>query len=161
MLRKLFGRGARKDNLSTPRQFEMFSRTATLVIFDLERLSHRVDDDVDWWAEAEPEVAELHGRNLIVAGLNANDWYDVSVGNDEVHDSTKYSLAVPSGRVFVGSGEEISGGGREPTGQHGGVILALEPGDYEVSFEREDQKIAVQIRKSEAFSNEQFGQVFI
>ena len=157
----LFGRKSGLKELAVSRRFEMFSRTATIVVFDVASLSHRVDDDVDWWSEPEPEIAELHARNLVIAGLEANDWYDVSVKVADSHTGATYSLRVPSGNVFVGPGEEISGGGCEPGGEHGGIILTLEPGDYSVSFARTDREVSICLTSGRPFSNDHYGPILI
>ena len=161
MFGKLFGRKSDFDDLTVPRRFEMYSRTATVVVFDLACLSHRVEDDVDWWSEPDHEVAELHARNLVIAGLGSNDWYDVSVTAADLNGAAAYSLRVPSGRVFVGPGEEISGGGSAPSGEHGGIILTLEPSDYSVSFARADRDVSIHLKNSPAFSNDEYGPISI
>jgi len=35
--------------------------TATLVIYDLMSLKHRINDDVDWWSLPEDELEEIMG----------------------------------------------------------------------------------------------------
>ena len=146
---------------TSPNEFEMFSRTATLVVFDLECLKHRMQDDVDWWAEPADEVKELHERNLLIAGLGANDWYDVRVIEESLDAGQSFSLSFPSGEVFVGPGEEITGGGDEPTGVHGGKFFAFEPGDYKVELRRCDQAIDLSFTPAAPFSNSHSGPVTI
>ena len=171
VLRRLFGQKyvptaghyeSPADAEPTPtNEFEMFSRTATIVVFDLVCLQHRIEHDIDWWADPAEEVEELHKRNLLIAGLGANDWYDVRVTDESLDIAQSFSLSFPSGKVFVGPGEEISGGGDEPTGAHGGKIFAFEPGDYNVALNRDDQALVVSIYPSPAFSNSHFGPVII
>ena len=171
LLRRLFGKKyvPSADQYESPvgaeptptNQFEMFSRTATIVVFDLACLKRRIEHDVDWWTDPAEEVEELHRRNLLIAGLGANDWYDVCVTDGSIDAAQSFSLSFPSGRVFVGPGEEISGGGDEPTGAHGGKIFVFDPGDYNVALNREDQALVVSINPSPAFSNSHSGPVVI
>ena len=169
MLKWLFGNKAPDGNSNntpspeptSPNEFEMFSRTATLVVFDLDCLKHRIEEDVDWWAEPADEVVELHERNLLIAGLGANDWYGVRVSEAAIDTTQLFSLKFPSGRVYIGPGENITGGGDEPTGEHGGKLFTFEPGDYTVGLMRKDQEIFLSVMSSEPFSNSHSGPVTI
>ncbi|MBK4561781.1 hypothetical protein JJP84_24765, partial [Enterobacter hormaechei] len=45
--------------------------TATLVIYDLMSLKHRINDDADWWSLPEDEVEEINKGNVLF--LNVGD----------------------------------------------------------------------------------------
>lgn len=42
-----------------------YTGTASVVIYDLESLRHRLDDDVDWWADPKAELDEINQRNVL------------------------------------------------------------------------------------------------
>jgi hypothetical protein len=61
---------------------------------------------------------------------------------------------VPSGKVFIGPGEEITGGEQRPDGNHGGFFVSLEPGDYTVAVQRlAHDRISLAISRGAAFEN--------
>lgn len=127
--------------------------TATVVIYDLESLKHRLDDEVDWWADPETEIAELRQRNLLIAGLESDGFYDLDLVED-AQISPCYSLRFPSGRIFIGPGEVLTGGGDEPDECCGGVFLDVAPGDYKVAVSRSDDKVRISLVQSVAFEND-------
>lgn len=47
------------------------TNTATVVIYDLVSLKHRVNDDADWWSFPEDEVVEINKGNVLF--LNVGD----------------------------------------------------------------------------------------
>src|SRR5437868_12094527 len=67
---------------------EVYTGTATLVVYDVDSLKHRYDDEVDWWADPKDEVEELKKRNLLILGLRADGFYDV-VTTDSVEDAQR------------------------------------------------------------------------
>lgn len=127
--------------------------TATIVVYDLAALRHRKDEAVDWWTDPPPELEELNKRNLLILGLGSDGYYDVSLDEQENPDAKGYSLHFPSGEIFVGPGEELTGGDFEPTGEHGGYFVSIEPGDYSVSAKRAGDQVAIKFRKADAFEN--------
>ena len=138
-----------------PTEQEILTETATVVIYDLEALAHRVDDDVDWWADPEPELQELKDRNLLILGVQADGFYDLDVSIGEPSDHQKFSLRFPSGMVFIGPGDVITGGGLQPNGHEGGFIISVEPGDYIVSVRRvRDERISIALNSGLRFEND-------
>jgi hypothetical protein len=37
----------------------IYTSTSTIVVYDLGALKHRLDDDVDWWADPTEELVEI------------------------------------------------------------------------------------------------------
>jgi hypothetical protein len=157
ILRSLFGKKyvppVDDEPIGRARPGEIYTSTATVVIFDLDALKHRLPYDCDWWADPIEELRELNERNLLILGLQADGFYDINVTDDDRPSDRTFSLRFPSGRVFVGPGEEITGAGNEPTGEHGGFLLTVNPGDHRVGVSRDDNQISVRLFKTEPFEN--------
>jgi len=132
---------------------EVYTGTATLVVYDPDSLKHRYDDEVDWWADPKDEVDELKNRNLLIIGLRADGFYDVLTTDSSEGAQHSFSLRFPSGRVFIGPGEELTGGGAEPTGQNGGFFLSVAPGDYRIAVSREDDLLTLGLVPEAPFEN--------
>lgn len=129
--------------------------TACFVVYDLAALKHRLTDTCDWWSIPEDEIIELKNRNLLILGVGADGGYDVSVHEGTLAGAPKYSLRFPSGEIFVGPGEVVSGEDMEPDGEYGsGFFLSVEPGDYVVSAVMDETRVKIAICKAGAFSNE-------
>ncbi len=127
--------------------------TASLVAYDLGALRHRFDDECDWWADPREELAELRARNLLIVGLGSDGFYDLTVTKSLAADVTRYSLQVPSGRFFIGPGEEVTGGGFEPDGKMGGIFVPLKVGDYAITVTRKGEGVCLGLAPSEPFEN--------
>ena len=56
--------------------------TATLVIYDLMSLKHRINDDADWWSLPEDEVEEINKGNVLFLNLGDDGNYKVDIKND-------------------------------------------------------------------------------
>jgi hypothetical protein len=159
----MFGKWFKKSSIDVPpldqeatsgtRPGEIYTGTATIVLFDLAALKHRLTDDCDWWADPTEELRELRERNLLILGLQADGHYDVDISTADGGSDRSFSLKLPSGRLFVGPGEEITGEGNEPTGEHGGFFVPVEPGDNRVGITRRDDQISVRLVKADAFEN--------
>jgi len=130
----------------------IYTGTATLVIYDLESLRHRSDDEVDWWASPQDEIYELNQRNLLIVGLGSDGFYDLDV-TDVEKGQNAFSLRFPSGRIFIGAGEMLTGGGAEPDVDTPGIFLDLTPGDYKVGIERSDNQLRLSVVRSAPFDN--------
>ncbi|MFY9351777.1 MAG: DUF6386 family protein [Sphingobium sp.] len=163
LLRRWFGKkyvpsrespDAFDDAVSVNRQkeFGIYTSTSTIAVYDLAALKHRLNDDVDWWADPAEELAEINLRNLLIVGLGGDGFYDLDIVEEE-GVATRFSLCFPSGRIFIGPGEMLTGGGDEPAPQYGGMFLDFEPGDYAVGLERDDSRLRISITRSVAFEN--------
>ena len=166
ILRRLFGRkyvpsselpyaANEGDDHSLPTRPSFHTSTATVVIYDLESLKHRLDDEVDWWADPQAELDEINARNLLIVGLGFDGFYDLDIIEEE-RDAASYSLRFPSGKVFIGPGEALTGGGDEPDESCSGVFLNVTPGDYKVAVGRSDDQLRISVTRSVAFENAVF-----
>src|SRR5688500_8489067 len=87
--------------------------TATLCVFDVASLKHRLESEGDWWAMPDEALREVRNGSAVFVNLGADGRYDVAVGS-EVLDGITAVLNCPSGLVFVGAAEEVTGDGLEP-----------------------------------------------
>src|SRR5690606_31437992 len=116
--------------------FQFSTDTAELAIFDPERLLHRKDEAGDWWTLQRENLLELNAGNLLSRDLGADGLYSVDVekiaGGQISSTSIKANLNVGSGSIFIGAGEDITGGELEPDERFGGRYESLEPGWYNI-----------------------------
>src|SRR3954468_18952601 len=106
--------------------------TATLVMYDLARLQHRVDDTCDWWSDPDEELAEVNQGNALFVSTGCDGAFEIHlVTSDPPNEGSvvvKALLKNDSGRFFVGAAEYVSGEGREPTAEHGSVFVKYPAG---------------------------------
>nr|WP_238935486.1 DUF6386 family protein [Enterobacter hormaechei] len=95
------------------------TNTATVVIYDLVSLKHRVNDDADWWSLPEDEVVEINKGNVLFLNVGDDGTYKVYIKNDVEEYIGALFLNVPSGKVFIGAGEDVTGGDLEPDDSEG------------------------------------------
>lgn len=132
-------------------KFSFTTDTATLSIFDLSSLKHRISDAPDWWSIPDDEIDEINKGNVLFLNLGSDGDYTVKIHDDIDVSYDSLFLKVPSGKVYIGAGEDTSGGDLEPDGSDymPGVFLDLEPGSYEVKFKKEDDNVILSVRKGE------------
>ncbi|HIE0609100.1 DUF6386 family protein [Serratia marcescens] len=137
--------------------FSFTTDTATLLIFDLVSLKHRVSDDADWWSIPEDELEEVNKGNVLFLNLGEDGQYTVRVVDNISENYKSLFLNVPSGKVLVGAGEDTSGGDLEPDGSDymSGVFLIMDIGNYEVRFRRDSLDIVISFIKSSENKNEE------
>jgi len=85
-------------------EFSVVADTATLAIFDLKAIRHRVSDSFDWWSIQSDEISEMNEGNIAFLNLGEDGRYKVKVEDSLLDPSGGIYLKVPSGRVFVGAG---------------------------------------------------------
>ena len=141
------------EPLLLPVSGDIVTDTACIAVFDIAALSHRADDDCDWWADPKDELEELRARNLLIIGLGADGLYAMEISDEPVEDAPMFSLRVPSGTLFVGPGEEISGAGWEPDGRGSGFLISIAPGDYAVSAGWRGEVLRLGLHPAEPFDN--------
>jgi hypothetical protein len=124
--------------------------TATLVIYDLMSLNHRINDDADWWSLPEDEVEEINKGNILFFNLGNDGAYKVHIKNDVDEYTGSLFLNVPSGKVFIGAGEDVTGGDLEPDDSDAisGEFITLEPGSYEVKYKKHGSDVLISFTKT-------------
>lgn len=137
--------------------------TATLVVFDLEALRHRVDDDPDWWCDVDEEIKELHRGNAMFVALGADGLYELDIVEgvpESVTHCVTARIRVPSGKLFVGPGEDVTGGGLRPDKRRTtGRFLDLEAGRYQVSvFRTKHPLLGISIQPTQEEPHNTFSQ---
>jgi hypothetical protein len=117
--------------------FTFVTDSASICVFDLARLQHRLADDADWWSVPEQELEELNKGNVVFASLGRDGRCEVRFVDElSVAPAVQCRLAVTGGRVFVGAGEEVTSDGLEPECVRGGTFLHVPPGVYLVNMAR-------------------------
>jgi hypothetical protein len=108
--------------------------TASICLYDLNRLKHRLPDDCDWWSAPAEELVEVNAGNALIIGLEQDGTYkvDLNVGSVPLPEPRiEANLVFSSGRMYIGAGETITGQGLEPD-ESTGHFIDLEPGTYRV-----------------------------
>ncbi|WP_340013990.1 DUF6386 family protein [Paenibacillus sp. FSL K6-1318] len=129
--------------------FQMVTDTATMCLYDLAALKHRVEDTSDWWSIPADELAEVNAGHCLFLNLGADGVYEVEwsmqdVDAERVAERGKvYHLQVPSGNVYLGAADDVSGGDLEPDESCEGVLFQLKPGNYACIISREASRIAI------------------
>jgi hypothetical protein len=128
--------------------------TATICIFDLVAMAHRKDDVGDWWSLWQNREIEIRGGNALFVNVADDGTYRVKVTHREDANLPGYCLATPSGSLFIGPGEEMSGGGFEPDGKWGGFFLPVNLPYQKVSVSRDGDTVSINLQASELFEND-------
>jgi len=133
------------------KKFSFTTDTATLSIFDLASLKHRVNDTPDWWSIPEDEIDEINKGNVLFLNLGTDGEYLVEIIDDTNQEYDTLFIKVPTGKVFIGAGEDTSGGDLEPddSGYVSGEIINITPGNYNVQFRNEKNTIKLRFTSSE------------
>lgn len=128
--------------------------TATICIFDLTAMQHRKDDVGDWWSIPRDREMEIVNRSALFLDVGDDGSYQVEIEQNPAERTSDFCLSSPSGRVFVGPGEEMSGAGFEPTGEWGGIFIPVDGPYQRVSVVRRLNTIHVNMAPTEPFENE-------
>lgn len=141
--------------------FNIFTDTATLVVFDLASLRHRLSDTPDWWSLPEDELDEINQGNAVFLNLGQDGGYVVEIVDNLLDYSGSVYIRVLSGRIFVGAGEDVTGGDLEPddTAAVSGRLIEMAPGSYAVRFRRDGDVISLSFVISGEFRNHLAGPV--
>ena len=127
--------------------------TATMCVFDVAGMRHRLADDVDWWSIPGAELAEVNAGHAAFLNLGSDGAYAVELVDalDDPHVSV--NLKVESGNVFIGAAEEVTADGLEPEAVFGGMFMQLAPGNYRVLARRKEGRIALAFLPGERGDN--------
>ena len=137
------------------KEFSVVTDTATISIFDLQAIRHRLVDTPDWWSIEEDEIQEMNNGNIVFLGVGEDGGYNIKITEAVEGETAVLNINVPSGKVFVGAGEDATGGGLEPDGSSSiqGRMIDLKPGNYRVMFKKEDNLIRISFATSTAVGN--------
>jgi hypothetical protein len=114
--------------------------TATLAVFDPQALAHRVKERVDWWAMPKAELEEINAGNVYLVDLGRNGKYTANLRDEGQKGKNAVCALIKciSGRLRIGPGEELPGGGEMVVEfEGGGYTMDLEEGTYRVCAWRE------------------------
>jgi hypothetical protein len=127
------------------RTITFWTDTATLAVFDPECLAERVNAGCDWWCGSFTKIEEVAEGKVAFISTAADGVFKVRITSGELspheRDYAKerlgpLGLEVKSGRVFVGKGERITGGGFAPDPVHvcegEGSFVEIPPGKYDL-----------------------------
>lgn len=128
--------------------------TATICIFDLVAIQYRKDDVGDWWSIPRDREVEIVKRSALFIDVGDDGNYQVEVVQNPAEGMLEFCLASPSGKAFVGPGEEMSGAGFEPTGEWGGIFIPVDGPYQRVSVVRRRDAIYLNMRPTEPFEND-------
>ena len=129
-------------------EFTIQTDTASLAFFDVESLKYRLSDSADWWDLEEDLIEEIKEGNIGFCSLRSDGSYNITVNFTPVNEvEAEFKLALPSGRLFIGPGEEITGAGFDPDNSKNncGKIIELEKGKITVSVKRSENNIFLHI----------------
>jgi hypothetical protein len=86
--------------------------------------------------------------------LGTDGSYHIEVSQLDDPKAEGFCLNTPSRRVFIGAGEEMSGGGFEQTGEWGGLFVDVDEAHQKVSVSRTGNTLAIKFQATEAFAND-------
>lgn len=125
------------------RTIKFFTDTATLAVFDPQRLDHRVNDDVGWWCGKFSQLDEVCSGAIALVSLGSDGIYQARITNSELSaveldyasEAVSYlGVEIVSGKLFVGPGECLPGGesGFQDENNGRGLLCDVEDGRYRV-----------------------------
>ena len=126
------------------------TNTATVVIYDLVSLKHRVNDDADWWSLPDNKVEEINKGNVLFLNLGDDGVYKVLTKHDVDEYTGALFLKVPSGKVVIGAGEDVTDGDLQPDDSDviSGELIILESGSYEVKYKKQSSEVLISFTKA-------------
>ncbi|MDN2676495.1 MULTISPECIES: DUF6386 family protein [unclassified Janthinobacterium] len=131
--------------------------TATLCVFDPALLRHKLEDDCDWWSIPSAELAAVNAGQVAFFNVGGDGAYDIALHAELAEPHVVVHLAVVSGRVFIGAGEDVTGGGLEPDTAYGGLFVDVPAGSYRLQARRDGARISLAFvpdaRSSNAFGD--------
>ncbi len=130
--------------------------TATLIIYDLDQLKHRMNDQLDWWSDVSQEVAEINIGHALFVGLAEDGLYDINIkvgvpvlGNNI--SVIQANLHNTSGVFYVGPGESVTAEGEEPGESRYAHFYEVSPGDYEVTVTGQEHTVFIWLTPTQEF----------
>ncbi|EOC4157202.1 MULTISPECIES: DUF6386 family protein [Enterobacter] len=119
-------------------------------MYDLVSLKHRVNDDADWWSLPENKVEEINKGNVLFLNLGDDGVYKVLTKHDVDEYTGALFLKVPSGKVVIGAGEDVTDGDLQPDDSDviSGELIILESGSYEVKYKKQSSEVLISFTKA-------------
>ncbi|WP_299775895.1 DUF6386 family protein [uncultured Pseudoteredinibacter sp.] len=107
--------------------------TATILLYDLACLKHRLSDACDWWSIPRKEIEEINSGNVIFIGTGCDGVFEIEITEDTPPEKAiSFTIKNKSGKFFLGGGECVSGEDLEPD-EDDGIFLDYPPGNYQVT----------------------------
>jgi hypothetical protein len=128
---------------------QVITYTATLCIYDLQALKHRWDDTSDWWSIPEDELLEVNLGNVAFLNVGADGLYSMQQVETIEQPVVQLWINVPSGQLYVGAAENVTGGELEPEDGDNGQYISVEPGVYHLKIARNEQQIEFALLRTE------------
>lgn len=127
--------------------FSLITDTATLAIFDLQAIRHRKSDTADWWSVPDDKFDEMNNGNIAFMNLKDDGFYTVTLQDSVEHPDLITEIACPSGEIFIGSGEDTTGGDLEPDDPeyYSGKIIFLPVGCYEIVMKKDEGNLFISL----------------
>lgn len=122
-------------------QIQVITDTATLCIYDLQALKHRLEDPADWWSIPEDELLEVNLGNIAFLNMGADGLYTMQQVEDIEQPVVQLWINVPSGHMYAGAAENVTGDELEPEDGDSGQYITVEPGVYLLKIKRIQQNI--------------------
>lgn len=119
-------------------KYEFVTDTSTLSIFDPAALRHRLGASADWWTIESDQLLEFDKGNAAFVDLGSDGVYEIEIKEDidAVKNPISFNLKCPSGRLFLGAGEETTSEGLEPECIRGGGFITRKSGNCVVFLAR-------------------------
>ncbi|MCL8094300.1 DUF6386 family protein [Enterobacter hormaechei] len=119
-------------------------------MYDLVSLKHRVNDDADWWSLPENKVEEINKGNVLFLNFGDDGVYKVLTKHDVDEYTGALFLKVPSGKVVIGAGEDVTDGDLQPDDSDviSGELIILESGSYEVKYKKQSSEVLISFTKA-------------
>ncbi|MBW3509242.1 DUF6386 family protein [Janthinobacterium sp. NKUCC06_STL] len=117
--------------------------TATVCVFDPALVRHRLDDDCDWWSLPSAELAAVNAGQVAFFNVGGDGAYELVLHAELAEPQVVVHLAVVSGRVFIGAGEDVTGGGLEPDTAYGGLFVDVPAGNYRLQARRDGAHVSL------------------
>ncbi|PHM70754.1 DUF6386 family protein [Xenorhabdus sp. KJ12.1] len=135
--------------------FSFTTDTATLAIFDLQAIKHRKTDTPDWWSIPDDELHEMNEGNIAFVGLVDDGVYSIELVDNIENPDVEVCIKSPSGEIFIGAGEDTTGGDLEPDDSEyiSGKKIFITPGSYTIFVKKEEDNLLVSLVKGECDSN--------
>ncbi|WP_417649705.1 DUF6386 family protein, partial [Enterobacter hormaechei] len=102
------------------------------------------------WSLPEDEVEEINKGNVLFLNLGDDGVYKVLTKHDVDEYTGALFLKVPSGKVVIGAGEDVTDGDLQPDDSDviSGELIILESGSYEVKYKKQSSEVLISFTKA-------------